>query len=89
MCGCREDLSISQCVDNHTKGRQRLVDLLSLFQGLSRGASLSNFFGTSQVDKVQVSGFLSPGFVFLWVIVMRKIECERELSAFMSGQPRG
>ena len=62
MRGHREDLSISQRVNDHAKGRQRLVDLLRLFQGLSRGASLSNFFGTSQVDKVQVSGFLSSGF---------------------------
>ena len=30
--------------------------------------------------------FCAPVSVFLWLIVTRKMECERELSAFMSSQ---
>lgn len=47
--------SIRQSVDDHTKGRQTLVDLLRLLQSLPASSRLSDLFGTGQIDQEEVS----------------------------------
>lgn len=38
-----------------TQGRERLIDLLGLLQGLASGTSLANLLRTSQIHKIELS----------------------------------
>ena len=55
----KTNLAIRQGVNDHTEGRQRLIDLLGLLQSLTRCSSLADLLGTSKINEIQVACFLS------------------------------
>ena len=51
-------LSVGKGIDDHSKSRERLIDLLGLLQSLTRCSSLADLLGTSKIDKIEVTSLL-------------------------------